>query len=258
MAIRGSGPDVRRVFGLVLVFAGGCGGGGGGAGGGNPAPSGIALSPATLTFSASQDDFDAPPPQTVTVTALAGSNLGSTIYAKLEGFTGAVRSADLSCPGGPTCSIAVSLEPAYQLVEPGVVTGSVTVLACADPLCSSGPVANGRQTVAVQYNVLQGFTVTPHGPQGLFFEGTAGNPPAAQTITLSEPQGALPAWNEQPDSSSPWLQVTPASAQAPGTSPFMVTVSVLDQPVGTYETSITFRYSDSPRSIAVPVHYTVH
>src|SRR5690348_7321779 len=108
MAMRGSGPDVRRVFGLVLVFAGGCGGGGGG-GGGTPAPSGIALSPTTLTFSSNQDDLDAPPPQTVTVTALGGSNLGSTIYAKLDGFSGAVRSADLSCPGGSTCSIAVSL-----------------------------------------------------------------------------------------------------------------------------------------------------
>lgn len=257
MAMRGSVPDVGRVFGLVLVFAGGCGGGGG-AGGGAPAASGIAVSPATLTFSSNQDDVDAPPPQAVTVTALGGSNLGSTLYAKLDGFSGAVRSADLSCPGGPTCSIAISLEPAYQLVEPGVVTGSVTVLACPDPLCSAGPVPNGTQTIAIQYNVLQGFTVTPHGPLGLVFEGAAGSPPAAQTITLSEPRGALPAWSEQTDSSAPWLQVTPASAQAPATSPFMVTVSVIDQPVGTYETSITFRYSDSPRSITVPVHYTVH
>ena len=257
MATLGSGPDVRRVFGLVLVFAGGCGGGGS-AGGGNPAPSGIALSPATLTFSSNQDDPDLPPSQTVTVTALGGSNLGSTIYAKLDGFSGAVRAADLSCPGGPTCSIAVSLEPAYQFVEPGVVTGSVTVLACPDPFCSAGPVANGRQTVAIQYNVLQGFTVTPHIPQGLFFDGVAGSPPAAQTIALSEPGGTLPAWNQQTDSFSPWLQVTPASTQAPATSPFTVTVSVVDQPPGTYETSIVFRYSDSPRSIDVPVHYTVH
>jgi hypothetical protein len=195
----------------------------------------------------------------VTVTALGGGTIGSTIYLKVEQYSAdLINVPDLECPGGQTCSLSVSVVPAYRYVDPVVVGGTVTVIACSDVFCSSGPVTNGRQKLDVEYTVTQGFTVTPHLPQRLNFVGTAGNPPPSQTIVLTHPRGELPTWTEQPSAFSPWLTITPTGSPTPTTSPSLVTVSVSDVAPGTYQTSIDFRYGNSPRSITVEVSYTVN
>ncbi len=241
------------VVALTVILAG-CGGGGGGGGGGSSgssggggAVSGISISPSTLSFTANQDDADPPPAQTITITALGSG----TTY--IRGENGTVTS--LTCSGA-SCTYQVRpTEAPYSFASPATTTNGLTFIGCADQTCSTGAVANGRQTVTYTYTITQGTDFAPNTP--LVVNGVEGVPTPAQTLTLTRPSGTVPPWHASfaPGAGPSFVTLNPASTTTAGVTQMDAQFALLT--AGTYTGTIEVQPGTSPRRVKRSVTYTV-
>ncbi|HVY64757.1 MAG TPA: hypothetical protein VHH11_08045, partial [Gammaproteobacteria bacterium] len=243
---------------MILAGCGGGGGGGGGGssgssgggGGGGGAVSGISISPSTLSFTANQDDADPPPAQTITITALGSG----TTY--IRGENGTVTS--LTCSGA-SCTYQVRpTEAPYSFASPATTTNGLTFIGCADQTCSTGAVANGRQTVTYTYTITPGLDIAPSGPLNVSGVEHVATPP--QTLTLTHPSGTLQPWHATftPTGTGPaFVTLNPASTSAASASPATLQAQFADLPAGTYTGTIEVQPGTTPRRVKRDVTYTV-
>jgi BACON domain-containing protein len=242
---------VLRMGSLVIAFLlASCSGGGGDGGGGGPS---MSVSPRSFTFTATQGGAT-PAPQEAGITISGGSVAVGIDSNSASSFV----NATFTITGPTTGKITLTpLSPSF--VAPGTHTGVVVVRGCLDPFCSTGDAAGSPVSINISYTV-QPQTGLRASPQSLSFTQLKGGAaPVAQTLGLSDAQGASYAWTASivyQSSTTGWLNINGAQTASAASLPSNLSVSI--NPTTTVGTlNALIRFTGNGNTLDVPVTYTV-
>src|SRR4051812_2184280 len=238
---------------LVLAFLlASCsgGGGGGGGGGGSDSPR-LNVSPTSFTFTATQNGTT-PAPQEASV-SISG---GSVFVGIQSSTTGGFVNPTFTITGNTTGKITLTpLSPSF--LAPGTHTGTVVVRGCLDQTCSSGDAGGSPVSINVSYTV-QAETGLKASPQSLSFTQVKGGAaPIAQTLGLSDTNGASYAWTASivyQQVTTGWLSINGGQTASGASLPDNLSVSI--NPTTTVGTlNATIRFTGNGKTLDVPVSY---
>lgn len=198
------------------------------------------ISPTSLTFSI-QPGFS-PFPQTLSVDTSTHATVTFTVTPSTGNGCNTIATSATSPQTPSQVSVAVQ--------GGSLAAGSYS---CSLKFSASG-LADVTIPVTIQVGGTSGSGQVSVTPTSLTFSAQTGaNPPAAQTITVSN-AGAQVNFTATPDST--WLQVAPTSGQVPPTTQISVTVNPAGLQAGTYNGNVIISPAGLP-NITIPVSLTV-
>lgn len=235
---------MRKICAVLAALAlAACGGGGGSNSGGGSA-TGLSVSFATSSLAFSYNEDEAPRSQVIRASASGTTDKDVLLGAEVQGNGISLPIQVAVDQSSRTASITVTPQPG---LAPGVYSGTIKMLACADNACK---VHHGGSPYSVPYTV----TVNARLKASVASYGLAAAQSASTTANFTftaQPGATVSSSIEYDGAQSGWLaaQVVGNTVQLQG--------SAVGLPAGTYQAYVVLNAQPGGQRVRVPVSLTV-